>query len=129
MWEVGGLPVVSCPFLSEGESMLLDLVFRFQGASHLLNKSDATKIKVLRSNLSPVSGGVATGSELDPTAGFALHLQLDQTKVVAWKSALIQYLGPESIIQGKNLVLQHTNENTCNVPFPKTSRACFPMSE
>merc|ERR1719233_1530360 len=60
--------VVSCPFLSEGETMLLDLVLGLQGTSLL----------------APVSGGVAASGELNPAAGFALHLQLHQAKVVAF---------------------------------------------
>ena len=35
-------------------------------------------------NLSSISCGVASGSELNSTAGLALHLQLDQAEVVAW---------------------------------------------
>ena len=35
-------------------------------------------------NLSSISCGVASGSELDPTAGLALNLKLDQAEVVAW---------------------------------------------
>ena len=34
-------------------------------------------------NLSSISCGVASSSELDPTAGLALYLELDQAEVVA----------------------------------------------
>ena len=34
-------------------------------------------------NLSSISCGVASGSELDSAAGLALHLKLDQAEVVA----------------------------------------------
>ena len=35
-------------------------------------------------NLSSISCGVASSSELDSAAGLALHLKLDQAEVVAW---------------------------------------------
>ena len=35
-------------------------------------------------NLSSISCGVASSSKLDPAAGLALHLQLDQAEVVTW---------------------------------------------
>ena len=99
--SVRQLPVVGGPLLSDADSVLLDLVLGLKGTSDLKGKcaESAEPLNVLKGsediykterlgrkyfyNLSSIGCGVASGSELDPTAGLALHLQLDQAEVVA----------------------------------------------
>ena len=66
---------------------------------------------MLDSNLSPVGGGVAAGSELDAAAGFALDLQLDQPEVVACMSSQFNPMcGPKSKIKENRFVEQSNTQ-------------------
>ena len=115
-WFPGRLPVICCPFLSEGEPVLLDLVLGLQRACNLLKEQSDMQDKVLGeiSNLSAVGGGVASCCELHAAAGLALHLQLDQAEVVACTSAMwstsnisIKVMGFTSGIFTTNLFQRH----------------------
>ena len=59
--------VVSVPLLGDVDSVVLAFILGLQAAS----------------DLASIHSGVASSSELDTTGRLGLHLQLDQTKVVA----------------------------------------------